>query len=89
MGKYYFLNLPTIPPLYGAWKSNSNVYMKNHFSEQKLPNTTAQERFGWDFVFELFENGEIIILVLLDYSEAFYGGNHELILAKCKGLGFQ
>ena len=74
--------------------------MKKHFSDEKLLSTfqsayTKNHCTGTvllditDFVFESFDNGEIVILVLLDYSKAFDCANHELILAKCKALGFQ
>ena len=41
-----------------------------------------------DFAFDAFDNGEIVILVLLDYSKAFDCANHKLILAKARALGF-
>ena len=74
--------------------------MKKYFSEEKLLSTfqsayTKNHSTGTvllditDFVFESFDKGEIVILVLLDYSKAFDCANHELILAKCKALGFQ
>ena len=74
--------------------------MKKYFSEEKLLSTfqsayTKNHSTGTvllditDFVFESFDNGEIVILVLLDYSKAFDCANHQLILAKCKALGFQ
>merc|ERR1712121_390556 len=74
--------------------------MKKHFSEEKLLSAfqsayTENQSTGTvlldktDFVFESFDNGKIVILVLLDYSKAFDCANHELILAKCKALGFQ
>ena len=44
-------------------------------------------RFIFDF--ETFDNGEVVILVLLDYSKAFDCDNYDLILAKPKALGFQ
>ena len=74
--------------------------MKKYFSEEKLLSTfqsayTKNHSTGTvllditDFVFESFDKGEIVILVLLDYSKAFDCANHQLILAKCKALGFQ
>ena len=41
-----------------------------------------------DFAFDAFDNGEIVILVLLDYSKAFDCANHKLILAEARALGF-
>ena len=41
-----------------------------------------------DFIFDAFDNGELVILVLLDYSKAFDCANHKLILAKARALGF-
>ena len=74
--------------------------MKKYFYENKLLNTfqsayTKNHSTGTvllditDFVFESFDNGEVVILVLLDYSKAFDCANHQLILAKSKALGFQ
>ena len=74
--------------------------MKNYYYENKLLNTfqsayTKNHSTGTvllditDFVFESFDNGEVVILVLLDYSKAFDCANHDLILAKSKALGFQ
>ena len=59
-----------------------SAYTKNHSTGTVLLDIT-------DFVFESFDNGEIVILVLLDYSKAFDCANHDLILAKTKALGFQ
>ena len=59
-----------------------SAYTKNHSTGTVLLDIT-------DFVFESFDNGEIVILVLLDYSKAFDCANHDLILAKTKVLGFQ
>ena len=41
-----------------------------------------------DFIFNSFDKGELVVLVLLDYSKAFDCANHDLILAKAKALGF-
>ena len=41
-----------------------------------------------DFIFNSFDKGELVILVLLDYSKAFDCANHDLILAKARALGF-
>ena len=89
--------LPAFSKIYEKILSDQ---MKNYFSEEKLLSTfqsayTKNHSTGTvllditDFVFESFDNGEIVILVLLDYSKAFDCANHQLILAKCKALGFQ
>ena len=41
-----------------------------------------------DFIFNSLDKGELVILVLLDYSKAFDCANHDLILAKARALGF-
>ena len=89
--------LPAFSKIYEKILSDQ---MKKYFSEEKLLSTfqsayTKNHSTGTvllditDFVFESFDNGEIVILVLLDYSKAFDCANHQLILAKCKALGFQ
>ena len=74
--------------------------MQNYFNKNKLLNkfqsaytkncscTTVLLDIT-DFTFEAFDNGEIVILVLLDYSKAFDCANHDIILAKAQSLGFQ
>ena len=58
-----------------------SAYTKNYSCTTVLLDIT-------DFIFDAFDNKEIVILVLLDYSKAFDCANHELILAKSKSLGF-
>ena len=42
-----------------------------------------------DYMYDAMDNGEIIFLILLDYSKAFDIACHDLILAKLKNLGFE
>ena len=58
-----------------------SAYTKNYSCTTVLLDIT-------DFIFDAFDNGEIVILVLLDYSKAFDCANHKLILAKARALGF-
>ena len=58
-----------------------SAYTKNYSCTTVLLDIT-------DFIFDSFDSGEIVILVLLDYSKAFDCANHKLILAKARALGF-
>jgi hypothetical protein len=61
--------------------NNQSAYRKNHGCPTALLKIT-------DDLYQSMDNGEIGILVLLDYSKAFNCANHDIILAKLKGLGF-
>ena len=95
-----FRPISLLPALSKIYEKILSDQMKKYFSEEKLLSTfqsayTKNHSTGTvllditDFVFESFDKGEIVILVLLDYSKAFDCANHQLILAKCKALGFQ
>ena len=73
--------------------------MKKHFLDNSLMNknqsgykphhscTTALLHIS-DYIYDAMDNGEIVFLVLLDYSKAFDLANHNLIIAKLRALGF-
>ena len=73
--------------------------MKKHFFDNKLLNknqsgykphhscTTALLYIS-DYIYDAMDNGEIVFLVLLDYSKAFDLASHNLIIAKLRALGF-
>ena len=42
-----------------------------------------------DYMYQGMDNGEIIFLILLDYSKAFDIACHDLIIAKLRALGFE
>ena len=58
-----------------------SAYKHGHGTLTALLNIT-------DDIYDAFENSEVTLLVLLDYSKAFDCANHRLIIAKLKKFGF-
>merc|ERR1712121_567569 len=90
-----FRPISLLPALSKIYEKIISDQMKKYFSEEKLLSTfqsayTKNHSTGTvllditDFVFESFDNGEIVILGLIDDSKACDGAKHQLILAKCK-----
>ena len=61
---------------------NQSAYKKNHSSQ------TALLKLCED-IYDIIDDSEITLLVLLDFSKAFDTVNHELLLAKLDILGFE
>ncbi len=63
------------------WNENQSGYRRHHST------STALLKIYSDIV-DAIDNGELTLLMLLDYSKAFDMVNHNLLLAKLKSLGF-
>ena len=61
---------------------NQSAYKKNHSTQ------TALLKLCED-IYDVIDDSEISLLVLLDFSKAFDTVNHELLLAKLDILGFE
>ena len=71
----YFLDKKLLNPFQSAYKENHGC-------------TTALLHIS-DYTYEAMDEGEIVFMILLDYSKAFDLACHKLILAKLKALGFE
>ena len=71
----YFLGKKLLNPFQSAYKENHGC-------------PTALLHIS-DYIYDAMDSGEIVFMVLLDYSKAFDLANHDLIIAKLKMLGFE
>ena len=60
---------------------NQSAYKRNHSTTTALLKIT-------DDIYNALDDGELTLLVLLDYSKAFDTINHRILFAKLKALGF-
>ena len=61
---------------------NQSAYKKNHSTQ------TALLKLCED-IYDIIDDSEITLLILLDFSKAFDTVNHKLLIAKLEILGFE